>query len=382
MSRRIPLLNLTLGGLLARAMLLCIVVIWTIPTAGLLISSLRDKDQLAISGWWTALQSTTTNARARTANGADQIERDGVWWITGSIFEDGDNRTISSFGGGFLGGELTDYPPGQIVELEHGETFTLQANGDYEWSSPVSFDIENGKSFYFVSQNPPRFTLDNYRDILSISGVGQAFVNTLTVTLPSVMIATTIAAFAAYGFAWMQFPRRKFLLLLVIALQVVPLQMSLIPVLRMYNEVGIGKTYPGIWIAHTGFGLPLAIFLIWNYVSGLPKEVMESAKMDGASDLQIFVRIAIPLSVPALAAYATFEFLWVWNDLLVALVFLSQHPDQIVLTSKLRELLGSQGENWEVLTSSAFVSLIVPLLVFFLLQRYFVKGLTAGSVKG
>jgi alpha-glucoside transport system permease protein len=150
----------------------------------------------------------------------------------------------------------------------------------------------------------------------------------------------------------------------------------------MYNELGIGKTFPGIWIAHTGFGLPLAIFLIRNYMASLPNEVIESAKMDGASEVQVFLRIVTPLSIPALASYATFSFLWVWNDLLVSLVFLNQRPEQIVLTSKLRELLGSQGENWEVLTSSAFVSLIVPLIVFFLLQRYFVRGLTAGSVKG
>jgi alpha-glucoside transport system permease protein len=348
----------------------------------LLISSLRDKDQLAISGWWTALQSVTTNARARTANGDAQAEQDGIWWIHGSVFEEDDNRQIHSFGGGFLRGEVTDHTPGTVVELENGETFVLYDDGQYSWSSPVPFDLPNGKTFYYASQNPPRFTLDNYREVLSVAGVGQSFTNTLMVTLPSVLIATTIAAFAAYGFSWMNFPKRKFLLFVIIALQVVPLQMSLIPVLRMYNEIGIGKTLPGIWIAHTGFGLPLAIFLIRNYMAGLPKEIMESAKIDGASDLQMFFRIVVPLSIPALAAYATFEFLWVWNDLLVALVFLSQHPDQIVLTSKLRELLGSQGENWEVLTSSAFISLIVPLLVFFALQRYFVKGLTVGSVKG
>ncbi len=382
MSRRIPLLRLTIGGILARIVLLCIVIIWTIPTVGLLVSSLRDKDQLAISGWWTALQSVTANARTRTPNSENQIEQDGRYVITGSIFEAGDNRSVQSYGGGFLSGELTDHQVGNLLTLENGETFLMQADGSYEWTSPQPFDLENGRLFYYVSYNPPRFTLDNYREVLSRSGVREAFFNTLTVTLPSVLIATTIAAFAAYGFSWMHFPRRRFLLLVIIGLQVVPLQMSLIPVLRMYNDLGIGKTFPGIWIAHTGFGLPLAIFLIRNYMASLPKEIIESAKMDGASESQIFTRIVIPLSLPALASYATFEFLWVWNDLLVSLVFLNQRPDQIVLTSKLRELLGSQGENWQVLTSSAFVSLIVPLLVFFLLQRYFVRGLTAGSVKG
>lgn len=382
MNYRLPLLHLTIGGVIARVLLLLIVIIWTIPTFGLLISSFRDKDQLAVSGWWTALQNTTTNARARTGGGAAQVEDDGLYMITGAIFAADDNRSVATFGGGFLSGDLDDYPAGTRVELENGQAFQLNADGTYVFTSQEPFEFENGRQFYYVSNNPPRFTLDNYREILSSHGVREAFFNTLTATLPSVMIATTIAAFAAYGFAWMNFPMRRFLLLMVVALQVVPLQMSLIPVLRMYNDLGIGKTFPGVWIAHTGFGLPLAIFLIRNYMAGLPKEVIESAKMDGASDFQIFTRVVIPLSIPALASYATFEFLWCWNDLLVSLVFLSQHPNQIVLTAKLRELLGSRGDNWEILTSSAFVSLIVPLIVFFALQRYFVRGLTAGSVKG
>jgi alpha-glucoside transport system permease protein len=218
--------------------------------------------------------------------------------------------------------------------------------------------------------------------VIASEGIGDAFINTLLVTVPSVIIATTIAAFASYAFSWMKFPGRNALLIVVVGLMVVPLQMSLIPVLRIYNGLGIGKSYPGIWLAHTGFGLPLAIFLIRNYVRSIPHEIIENAKIDGASDFQIFTRLVVPLSVPALAAYAIFEFLWVWNDLLVGLVFLSKRPDQIILTSQLRELLGSRGDNWEILTSSAFISLIVPLFVFFALQRYFVRGLTAGSVKG
>jgi alpha-glucoside transport system permease protein len=375
-------LKITVGGLVARAALILIVIIWTIPTFGLLISSLRDKDQLAISGWWTALTTTSANARGRTGVAADQIERGGLYVITGNVFGEDGNKSIQTLGGGFLPGALTDYQPGQVIELEDGTTFVLKSDGSYEWVSPQRFDIEKGKSFYYVSKNPPRFTLENYREVLASEGVGDAFINTLTVTIPSVAIATTVAAFAAYAFSWMKIPGRNFLFLVVVSLLVVPLQMALIPVLRLYNNLGIAKTYPGIWLAHTGFGLPLAIFLLRNYIGSLPREIIESAKMDGASDIQIFTRLIVPLSVPALAAYATFEFLWVWNDLLVALVFLSKRPDQIVLTSKLRDLLGARGDNWEILTSSAFVSLSVPLLVFFALQRYFVRGLTAGSVKG
>lgn len=382
MSLRIPTLNITLGGLIAQITLLLIVIVWTIPTFGLLISSIRDKDQLAVSGWWTSLQTVNTNSRARTATSADQVEEDGVYTLTGAVLDEGDNRAVGSYGGGFLPGELTDYEPGEVIELENGATFVLYEDGTYEWTALEPFEHETGRTFYYVMINPPRFTLENYREVLATEGVREAFVNTFTVTLPSVMIVTTIAAFASYAFSWMRFPGRRLLLILVVALIVVPLQMSLIPVLRLYNDIGVGKTYPGIWLAHTGFGLPLAIFLIRNYMAGIPREIVESAKMDGANEFQIFSRVVGPLSVPALAAYATFSFLWVWNDLLVALVFLTKRPDQIVLTSKLRELLGSRGDNWEILTSSAFISLIVPLIVFFALQRYFVRGLTAGSIKG
>ncbi|MEP3303123.1 MAG: carbohydrate ABC transporter permease, partial [Roseibium sp.] len=184
-----------------------------------------------------------------------------------------------------------------------------------------------------------------------------------------------------YALAWMQFPGRALLLAVVVGLLVVPLQMSLIPLLRLYTDVGIGKSYIGIWLAHTGFGLPLAIYLLRNYIKGLPKEIIESAKVDGASDFEIFIKIVLPLSFPALASFAIFQFLWTWNDLLVATVFLGNNEDQLVMTGRLRELLGSRGGNWEILTASAFVSIAVPLLVFFSLQRYLVRGLLAGSVK-
>ena len=195
-----------------------------------------------------------------------------------------------------------------------------------------------------------------------------------------------IAAFAAYAFAWMEFPGRQFLFVCVVGLLVVPLQMSLIPLLTMYNKIGTffvteAKSYLGIWLAHTGFGLPLAIYLLRNYMGSLPRDIIESARIDGASHFQIFTRLVLPLSIPALASFCIFQFLWVWNDLLVALVFLGKQDNQIVLTSKLRELLGSRGDNWEILTSSAFISIVVPLLVFFALQRYFVRGLVTGSVK-
>ncbi len=227
-----------------------------------------------------------------------------------------------------------------------------------------------------------RLTLDNYDEVLDSEGMDTAFINTFTVVIPSTIFPIAIAAFAAYAFSWMVFPGRKALFILVVGLLVVPLQMSLIPLQRIYSDFDLVGTYPGIWLAHTGFGLPLAIFLLRNYIGTLPREIIESAKIDGASHFQIFTRLVTPLSIPALASFAIFQFLWVWNDMLVALVFLGKHPDKTVLTVALAELSGSRGATWEIMTAAAFVSIAVPLIVFFSLQRYFVRGLMAGSVKG
>jgi alpha-glucoside transport system permease protein len=187
--------------------------------------------------------------------------------------------------------------------------------------------------------------------------------------------------------SWMKFWGRDTLFALIVASLVVPLQMCLIPLLSIYNDVGalfnIGaKSYPGVWMAHTGFGLASTTFLLRNFIKSLPNEMIEAARVDGATHYDIFLRIIIPLSVPAFASVFILQFLWVWNDLLVGLIFLDQVPSEIILTAKLRELLGSRGENWEILTTGAFVSMTVPLFIFFALQRYFIRGLVAGSVKG
>jgi alpha-glucoside transport system permease protein len=180
----------------------------------------------------------------------------------------------------------------------------------------------------------------------------------------------------------MEFPGRALLIAAIVALLVVPLQLAFIPLLSLHNAVGIGKGYLGVWLAHTGFGMPLAIYLLRNYMVGLPRDIIENAKVDGATDFQIFVKIILPLSFPALAAFAIFQFLWTWNDLLVALVFLIDSSGQTtVMTKQLVELLGTRGGDWEILATSAFVSIVVPLTVFFLMQRYLVRGLLAGSVK-
>jgi len=238
------------------------------------------------------------------------------------------------------------------------------------------------------------WTLHNYSEALDAQGFENAFLNSLAVTIPSTVIPITIAAFAAYAFSWMDFPGRHVLFVLVVGLLVVPLQMALIPILRLYvdgasvgssnllPDLKLNGTFLGVWLAHAGFGLPLAVYLLRNYIGALPSSLIESAKMDGADHFTIFWRLVIPLSVPALAAFAIFQFLWVWNDLLVAYVFLGGTRQNRVLTIALANLVGTHGENWQLLTAAAFITMVLPLFVFFSLQRYFVRGLTAGSVKG
>jgi alpha-glucoside transport system permease protein len=289
------------GGWFIRITILAIVILWLVPTVGVLITSFRTESLVDTSGWWTAL------------------------------------------------------------------AHPFQAG---EW------------------------TLENYRIALDTGGFGSAFMNSLAVAIPSTVIPITIAAFAAYAFSWMDFRGRYAMFIGVVGLLVVPLQMALIPILRLYvhgatlggyvifPDLDLNGTFLAVWLAHTGFGLPLAVYLLRNYIGSLPSSIIESAKIDGADHFTIFWRLIVPLSVPALAAFAIFQFLWVWNDLLVAYVFLGGTRQTRVLTLALAGLIGERGENWHLLTAAAFVSMVLPLIVFFSLQKYFVRGLTAGSVKG
>jgi alpha-glucoside transport system permease protein len=289
------------GSWFVRISVLIIVVLWLIPTAGVLVTSFRPEELADSSGWWTAL------------------------------------------------------------------AHPFRAAG---------------------------WTLENYQLALDAEGFGNAFLNSLAVAIPSTVIPIAIAAFAAYAFSWMEFRGRYVLFVVVVGLLVVPLQMALIPILRLYTQgaqigqwlifpdLDLSGTFLGVWLAHAGFGLPLAIYLLRNYIGSLPSSLIESARIDGADHFTIFWRLIVPLSVPALAAFAIFQFLWVWNDLLVAYVFLGGTSENQVLTIALANLVGSRGENWHLLTAAAFISMALPLLVFFTLQRYFVRGLTAGAVKG
>jgi alpha-glucoside transport system permease protein len=277
-----------LRSLPLRVAVLLICVLWTIPTLGLLVTSLRNPENISSTGWWTAL--------------------------------------------------LDPLVPGQ-------------------------------------------WTLNNYQQVITSGGMGNAFLNSLIVTIPATAIPITIAAFAAYAFAWIPFRGRGILFTIVVGLLVVPIQMSLIPILKIYSGASLYGTFLGIWLAHTGFGLPLAIFLLYNFISQLPRDLFESAAMDGATHLQVFMRIVLPLTIPALGAFAIFQFLWVWNDLLVALVILGPATDLRVMPTALYALLGSRGGQWQLLTAGAFITMVLPLLVFLVLQRAFVRGILAGSVK-
>ena len=375
------------GKIAANIALLFLVLLWTFPTAGLLISSLRDKDQLAVSGWWTALATSPATDVTRLPTATAAVEENGKFVIRGNLFGDDTNKLIAGFG--TSANELAAGRPGESLPMAAGGTITVQRDGSYEWVSDTAFTHDRGPRVFYASEIPPRFTLENYVEVLNANGVARSFLNSFTVTVPATIIPILMAAFAAYALAWMRFPFRGFIVAVVVGLLVVPLQMSLIPLLSMYNDIAkaiggpdaSGKTYLGVWLAHTAFGLPLAIYLLRNYRAGLPKEIMESARIDGASHFKIFTGMVLPLSFPALASFSIFQFLWVWNDLLVALVFLGQQDSSMVLTAKLKNLLGSRGDNWEILTSGAFITIVVPLIVFFALQRYFVRGLLAGSVK-
>jgi alpha-glucoside transport system permease protein len=255
------------------------------------------------------------------------------------------------------------------------------------------------RSGWWTVVKDPEFTTENYRQVLAGKNISyvdatgrkvtirtenllRAFLNSVTVTIPAVVIPILIAAFAAYGFAWVDFPGRKIFFTVVVALLVVPLQIALIPILRDYLKLQINGTFLAIWLAHTGFGLPLAIYLLFNYISTIPRSILESAFIDGYTHFWIFIYLILPLSVPALAAFAIFQFVWVWNDLLVAMVFLGTDPEVSVLTQRLLNMIGTRGQDWHLLTAGAFVSMILPLIIFFALQRFFVRGLLAGSVKG
>lgn len=231
---------------------------------------------------------------------------------------------------------------------------------------------------------PWHFTLDNYQQVLTAQGMGRAFLSSLIISIPGTILPVLVAAFAAYAFAWMRFPGRDWIFIIIVGLLVVPIQITLIPILQLFTGVNLTGSYLAIWLAHTAYGLPFSVYLLRNFFGELPSDLFESAHIDGASHARIFFSMVLPLSVPALASLVIFQFMWVWNDLLVALVVLGGNPNSTPMTVTIANMVNSttSNSNYQVLASAAFVSAILPLIIFFALQRYFVRGILAGSVKG
>ncbi len=366
-----------------------LVALWLFPTLGLFVSSFRTSEQITSSGWWASLFPAEQTLQLRAIDPDDnRIETSaGVFVVQGNVFADNEDYadlTIDSWGTSSRSPSANT--PGDLADLGDGETMTMDNVGNYVWQGNDDQISGRGQRLFVIATIPPEFTTANYRNVLfsetNSEDMAKAFFNTLTVVIPATIIPILIAAFAAYALAWMDFPGRALLIATVVGLLVVPLQLALIPLLQFHNAIGIGKGYLGVWMAHTGFGLPLAIYLLRNYMVGLPRDIIENARVDGATEFQIFTKIILPLSFPALASFAIFQFLWTWNDLLVALVFLIDSSGQTtVMTKQIVELLGTRGGDWEILATSAFISIAVPLVVFFSMQRFLVRGLLAGSVK-
>lgn len=366
-----------------------LVAIWLFPTVGLFVSSFRTGDQITGSGWWASMFPTEAVEQLRSADPDEARVAQGARFVVqGNLFVEagttpGDSK-VSAWGTSSR--DVAAYGPGETADMGDGETMSVTETGDYVWSGNDEQISGRGQRVFVTVEKAPEFTTANYDRVLFSGNVtdsmAKAFFNTLTVTVPATIIPIVVAAFAAYALAWMDFPGRALLVAFVVGLLVVPLQLALIPLLKLHLSIGIGKGYLGVWLAHTAFGLPLAIYLLRNYMVGLPRDIIENARVDGATDFQIFTKIILPLSFPALASFAIFQFLWTWNDLLVAKVFLIDATGQTtVMTNQIVELLGTRGGNWEILATAAFVSIAVPLAVFFAMQKYLVRGLLAGSVK-
>ena len=389
-------IKMILSGLPTHVVLIGLCLIWLIPTIGLFVTSLRPFQDINQNGWWTALapprgaeEYSETCGSCHGSNGKEIAEAD----LTDPELIGQYSRSITLLA--MLEQEVEGQPHLQDIPMPEPQ----QAADIADYLKRISgiadrprFTLNNyidavmgyrGTANYATDCATGEQALDlncNISDVMNPRGMGRAFVNSLLVTIPCVIIPLLFAAFAGYAFSWLDFPGRMLLFALLVGLQIVPLQMTLIPISRVYAQLGLNGTFIGIWLFHTGFGLPYAIYLMRNFIGSLPREIFESAYLDGMSHWTVFYKLALPLSVPALASLAIFQFLWIWNDLLVALVFLGgQRP---VLTYQISNMVSSLGAGWHLLTAAAFVSMALPMIVFFSLQRFFVRGMLAGAVKG
>lgn len=389
--------KLKLNRLPIHIIIIAVCVIWLVPTFGLLVTSFRDVRDANQTGWWRMF-SQRPGGEEYSQYCASCHGDDGALLPAADLT---DPELLASYRRSIQLAATFDQEYDGEIHIPEGERPDVQEVADVLSYLRIQAGIDDR----------PRFTLSNYIDALvgyrgtnsyredcasnaeslelscnffqdlgNPRGMGVAFKNTILVAVPATLLPLAFAAFAAYAFSWMDFRGRMWLFALLVAMQVVPLQMTLVPISRLYLQLGLGGTFLGVWLFHTGFGLPYAVYLTRNFMGALPREVFESAYLDGASHWTAFYRLALPLSMPALASLAIFQFLWVWNDLLVALVFLTGRKP--VLTYQINNLVQSLGGGWHLLTASAFISMVLPVIVFFAFQRYFVRGMLAGSVKG
>ncbi len=378
-------------------------ILWIIPTLGLFVTSFRTREAVRTTGWWTI-------AAPKTVAGQPEYSQ-----YCGSC-HGADGKKIAK-------ADLAD--PKVINQFPSPASMLLMlsnpVNGKPHLTTPLPTPAKNSLATLSTIQqyldslskqnNSATLTTSNYvdalvgykgtatyqydcatnsgdvkvqftcsgKDLLNQAGMGIAFLNTLAVAIPATLLPIIFAALAAYAFAWLDFKGRQWIFAALIGLQIVPLQLALVPIAQLYAKLHMQSTFLGIWLFHTGFGLPYAIYLMRNFIGSLPKDIFESAYLDGANHWKAFTNIVLPLSMPAIASLGIFQFLWVWNDFLIAKIFLTTHP---VLTVQITNLIDPRGSNWNILTGAAFLSFIIPMIVFFAFQKYFARGLLAGSVKG
>ena len=402
---------------LSHSVLALIVFIWVVPFVALVSTSLRSETEAKTSGFWTSFTPTELGHRFSTHDKGQQTK---VIEMHGNIFERiNKNKEWFTLSGEIKSimfkGRVPDpdkpgksklirklVPAGEVMDVRGGD-FSFQANGDFVWSFPEAIAPKPKNLDVFINQDPAFGAEAYFEVLLDNKDVPNALISSFIVVVPATIIPITVAAFAAYAFSWMQFPGRDWLFILVVSLMVVPTQLAFLPILQGLNGLASWatalkqwttdceltntcqfptKSFAGLWLTHTGFGLPLAIFLLRNYIVALPREILESAKIDGANHMQIFVRVVLPLSVPALASFSIFQFLWIWNDLLVAMFIGPSANDDVVFPILLERQLGTFGDQLHLLNASAVISMVVPVIVFLAMQKYFIRGLLAGSVKG
>ncbi len=381
-------------------------ILWIIPTLGLFVTSFRSRQAVSNSGWWQVFlpQSQTVGKPEYTQYCASCH---GVNGKTLSAADLSDPTLVNQYpsaasllvmlrqpingGPHLINTPLPTASKDALNALTPIITYLQSLSGQGKNINKLTIGnyvdaivgYKGITNYLSDCQNQVQSTLAvfscNISDVTNSAGMGAALINTLIVTIPTTLLVIIFAALAAYAFAWLDFKGRQWLFALLIGMQIVPLQMSLVPIAQLYVKLHMQSTFLGIWLFHTGFGLPYAIYLIRNFIGSLPREVFESAYLDGANHWQAFRRLALPLSMPAIASLGIFQFIWVWNDFLVAKIFLTTHP---VLTVQITNLIDPRGQNWNILTGAAFLSFLIPMLVFFLFQRSFVHGLLAGSVKG